>query len=803
MADGTQGRRTVSTVESVHRGSLRASSLKAKRDIEQMSPDMNWGLGMARVVNVDYEEYFVTLRTLMGASQMYERVPVPITFPGAGARHFLGAMPQIGDQCIIGWMPQESSEKGGGTKSPIILAWIIPGVWPGRDWATTGAFDIDEYDTTTPRARSMVSGAHDVIRHKLRHIHPGNIVASSAQGSDLVLDEGVMLSNRRGNEIRLRDQDQALILRSLQQFHAMAGARIYAGMVQRDATFLPPTMVSDGKDWEAIGQAFNGEPFTDDDLENDPGSPKGFLKPSRAQARNSTGDGMTRPTIITDRNIDPYSFLARGSFISDSGFVLDNKHESDSIYGGKPIFRVAANSKANATLHPKSPTLTEYRIEVTHTSDGLLPVTEQTDMFDAERLPGSNPLGKPGLSATNTPFIELVLGSVVGNDPFSQEGRKKYGMPLVANIFDGDRTVPRIEAANIGQDSETAIGDHLAMLFRMVPPLQNSQSPGTFWGVNKQGQLKASIAGGGNSAEIAMAGSMQIALGGGMRFISDGHIEWVTRSKSSLNMKADEGSVFIFGGGPPKTNSAAVERISGTGNGEGDLPSVDILANTNAHVRANRQIVLKSAEIIGNATSIQLNGHEEVAIAGVRKTSITTENFQKSVSASAQESYTGPKYGLPTNFPLHERTYAPTVPGVCEKVTYNQGDREETFKLGSHKTSILIGDMTYETNTGTWTARAVSSKMTLSSSGMTALAPVGTVTLTASAGTATMSGFSGVTIVAAGGQATVRGSTGVYLGAPITGPDLGPIVCAGSLEPFTGLPFSTWGIGAKNHIVGI
>ena len=808
--DALSGRRPVSATEAIHRGALRVSAEKARKKLERMSPDLNWGLGVARVVNIDYEEYFVTLKTVMGASQTHERVPVPMTFPGAGARHFFGAMPEVGDTCIVGWMPQESSEKGGGTKTPVILAWVLPGVWPGRDWAKTGGYEIDEYDTTNPRAQSMISGAHDVIRHKLRHIQPGNIVASSSQGSDLVLDEGVMLSNRRGNELRLRDQDQAFIVRSLQQFHAMAGARIYAGMVQRDATFLPPSMISDGNEWDAIGQSQDGMPLTENDLGADTSAPKGFLKPAKALAKSRTADGNGRATLVTGANLDPYKFLTRGSFIRDSGFAGDNRHESDAIYGGKPIFRVSAKNDLNATLHPKAPTLTEYRIEVTHTSDGLLPVTEQTDMFDAERLPGGNPASKTGLKPINVPFIEHVLGSVVGNDPFSQEGRKKYGIPLVAKVFEGDLIVPRLDGAILGFGSEdgdaaTDMGDHLAMLFRMVPPLQTVDSAGTFWAVNKQGQFKASIGGDPKqfSAEIAMAGSMKIGLGGGMRFISDGHLEWVTRSKSSLHMKAEEGAVFIYGGGAPKTNSSVIERESGTGDGEGDLPSVDILAKTNAHFRANKQIMLKSATLVANATSVQVTGNEELALAGVRKLSLVTENFQKVVSSQAQESYTGPKYLMSTNFPLHDRTYSPMTYGLAERVTYNMGDREETFKLGSHKTSILVGSMTYETEAGTWTARAVQSRLDMGTFGITGVAPAGTVTLTAASGTATMSGFAGATLVATGGLATVRGSAGVYLGAPVTGPDFGPIVCAGSLEPFTGLPFATWGIGAKNHIVGI
>jgi hypothetical protein len=188
---------------------------------------------------------------------------------------------------------------------------------------------------------------------------------------------------------------------------------------------------------------------------------------------------------------------------------------------------------------------------------------------------------------------------------------------------------------------------------------------------------------------------------------------------------------------------------------------------------------------------------------GAAKVSISTDNYQMHSNGKAQESYGGPKYGLPTNLPLHERTYTPTSPGVAEKVLYTLGDREETFNAGNHKTTIIIGNMTYETNLGSWSARAMTSKMEMGSSGISATAQVGTLSMAASAGTATMSGFAGVAMVSAGGSATVRGSAGVHLGAPIVGPDSGPIICSGSLEPFTGLPFATWGLGAKNFTIGV
>jgi hypothetical protein len=801
--------RPLSEVSGLTVGAVDASKLRADVQNETQVPEANSGLGIAKVVNIDYEELFVTLHTIVGTSQTFERVPIPMTFPGAGNRHFFGALPQIGDLCVVGWVPQNSSAPKK-TQTPIILNWIIPGTWLGREWLTSCSVTVDECDTGTSRLQNMYGSAFGRIRHKLRHIQPGNIVASSAQGSDLVLDEGVTLANRRGNEFRLRDQDQAAVTRALQRFDALAGTRLYAGMVQRDATFLSPMMVSDGKEWDGPQQVISGNPVTEAELPDDETAPNGLLTPARIFRKNiqSAEKGFLGKSLLNpDPYIDPYVFLKNGGFITDTGYAT-NGTLPNAIYGGKPIFRVAAQSASNAVLDPKTPTLTEYRLEVTHTSNGILPVTEQTDMFDAERLPNRSDNTGEGQFPSNKPFIEWVLGSVVGNDPFSQKGRAQYGMPLTATIFDGIVPAPRLEAASIPLEGSpaapTTMGDQLATLFHLTPPLALAGTE-TFWGVNKQGQFKASIGGDPkqNSAEINLTGGLKIAVGGDLTWLLGGHYSFTTTSRNSLDLKSEQGAVKIYGGGTTNDESATIERISGTNGGDTDRPSVDIEGRTNVWVKAEKKIFIKGDTIEGNASQINFIGNDGISLDGVKQINMSTDNLVSSVNGKCQESFSGPKYLLPTNLPLHDRSYTPMYPGMtCEKVTYNLGDREEEFRLGNHTTKVLVGNMTYTLLSGVWTVQAVSSTMTMGASGITGTATAGAVSLTATAGAASMTGQTSASLVATGGTATVRGTAGVYLGGPLSGPDSGPIICAGSLEVLTGLPYSTWGLGAKSHIIG-
>src|SRR5690606_38527803 len=105
------------------------------------------------------------------------------------------------------------------------------------------------------------------------------------------------------------------------------------------------------------------------DLGPDESDPKGKLTPARVFSRGSDEDGNLGETGFKfSANIDPFLFLSRGGFIDERGFEQDSRHQSDAIYGGKSVYRVASQSSKNAVLHPNIPTLTEHRIEISHTS---------------------------------------------------------------------------------------------------------------------------------------------------------------------------------------------------------------------------------------------------------------------------------------------------------------------------------------------------------------------------------------------------------------------------------------------------
>lgn len=818
------------------------SSMKAEIDqhfgareaIRKGNPDNSWSMGICRVLVVNYEEMLVTLRTLYGTAEEFDRVPVPLTMPGVGMRHFLGAMPEVGDLCICGWMPQATIGNSANPppRAPVIVNWLPRGPWLGQDWVIEQPFDPEEHGFTTSREQLIVEMQYQRTRHKMRHLQPGNILASSGQGSDLVLDESATLSNRRGNEIRLRDQDQAFIARSLQQFHAMAGTRIYGGMVQRDATLLARTIVSDGLLWDGArqfdddGKPYYGgllagssanNPLYSQGLPPNTQFPLDYLRPGRVLARPLDADGgRQNPILNVDSRLDPYTFLGNGLFIDQNGYVQRSDGvsvDNGSGYGGKRMFRTALLSNASpslrdATSDPSLQTFTEYRIEVAHTSDGTLPVSEQTDGFDADRLPDqAPPNGEPQASTNNSPnnpYITFALGTVVGNDPYTIQGRKVYGVPLSPIILGSDPSSPNPTLVS-ALSPPLALGEQAATLFSLTPVGANA-GPNTFWSVKKNGQFRANIGGptGGNSVELATTGNLAATVGGDLDIIIKKSISVSIEggsqdSNSSYNMVCPTGTINIYAGGRTEGPAASAADQGDPDDGAAALPSMTV-GGLNVLVSGDSNATLQGADnaIVSSPANALIQGGQTVMISGGKKVIQSAEQIEVNAFGKMQVTLAGPSSLNPANGAVRETVIQNALGGTVDKYSVPvTGDREEEFTFGSHTTSIKVGDLTYETNLGTFTAQAGLNSLEIDTfGGMEASIALGDIEMTSYTGSATLKGLTSADLEAIAGTATVKGTT-VILSA--IGGKVGGIMSGADIEPFTGLPFATLGCGSATQ----
>lgn len=753
-----------------------------------------YALALAAVAKVDYKKMEVVL--IIGTGETSLREPIPLTFPGAGNRHFLGAMPEPGDMCIVGWGMQES----GHSRKPYIVGWLIPGTTLGYDWLPTQPYAPSEFGLS-PKTQHQLEGVAGRLRHKLRGMTPGNVVASSSQGSDIVLDESVLITNRRGNEIRIRDQDQAVIFRSLQQFHAGAGFRTYSGMVQRDAKLLPTQMFADSIHWSAPRQVdAEGNALSVVDLDESPHT-EGFLTPATPFQRNESDKSLVG-TIDLPSNLDPYDFLQLGLFITADGY-FQGGHTADAIYGGKPIYRVSSG-RSNGAIDTGAETFTEYRIEVAHSADGTLPVTEQTDGFDANRLPSSSPEDTSPLGASSdAPFIEFVMGTVVGNDPFTEEGAKVYGIPLRPIIFDGS-----VRSPSLTGDIEGNLATQAASLFRMKPPTGEESNP-TFWATTKDGRLMASIVGPGKtwSTEIALQSGLHFGAGRGPEGRSvqadlDG--AFVVNAKAggsadnwAFDLNSETGAVRIYAGASTTVGGMAARNAT-SGEGESGLPGILLESATNTTIKASKSLTLSATRLdLVNAQEVNVKANSGYNVNSGGGISHSSDTSITSTMGKAEYIHSGPKSGKPSNGPIRTTKFVANAAtgfsgGTADKYSLLMGDKVETLTAGDHRTTIAVGNRTYTVN-GVYTATAGGSSMTLSSTGA-ALQGAGTALVAAAGATDIKAGgllsLLGATMSLTAAAISFNSSGGVH---SITPQIPGGMLTDGCIDSITGLPFSASG----------
>lgn len=720
---------------------------------------------VAQIVEIHWEEMRCTLEILNGnGADTRALTGVELLMPSMGNRHFMGGIPEIGDQCVVGWFANDT-RSGTAGKTPAILAWWPSTPWVRHDWHMTQGFDPDENIMEDNKNRQIVQNFYHRVRHKMRHFSPGNIGASSSQGSDMVLDESVLLSNRRANEIIIRDQDQAIVMRSLQQFHAMSGARVYAGMVQRDARTLPREMFSDGIKWDANiqidseGNPYN--PFSGGEGFQNPFD-QGELQPHPVfQREDFDGLGVNIDGERTNykgsfpTHLDPYVFLYNAGFVDENYDELNS--ESDIIYGGKSILLVGNEFGKNAFSNGQA--FTEYRIEMNHLTDGNLPVTEQTDGFDSDRA--SN---KPNVNDA-PPFIEWVLGTPVGNDGFSAKGKEEYGIPIV----------PTLTTLGVANPS-TPFSDHAATLLRVSPVVPNIDD--SFVSFTKGGKFKAKVS---SPTEDALETRVE---GGAFLDVNNELLVQSDKSTFSSTTKTN-------------INSLGSIEINGSGGEEGDLLegggtslSVIIKGNKRISIQSDTAVAFKAPIVdFSQVGQVRLASSDQMEFNTGAGLSQTANTIKQSSMGQFEQVCGGPADFNPLAGPARKVTVteAPVSGGAgtpSDSYTNAFGGKSEVFIGPATNTrTIAVGTETKTITAGSDQIVVGTTVQMTDPTGIKFLAPAGSVTATAGTVIAMTAN-----VVALKGNASVTISgASITLGSP--GSAVGPIVCGSDIHPILGVPF--------------
>jgi hypothetical protein len=791
------------------RAEFSESSLE-KGNIRKVSD--SYPLILARILRVDSKRLVVDV---LPKDEQMPRKNVALSFPGAGGRHFLGAMPEVGDVCVLGSLPAES----GMNSSPVVLCWYAPGAKAGYEWVPVSSHAPDEIGVT-PAEKVMYEGFLNRRRYKLRQMEPGHIIASSSQGADLILDESVSLANRRGNEIILRDQDQAILMRSLQQFSVGAGYRVYGGMVQRDATLLPSQLIKSNVAWSSSRQVDGSEvplPKSGMERNTDPGNVKlSYVFDTAEDGSNINGLQFTDST-------NPMDILRRGLFIGDDGTLYDDRVTRGSTYGGKRIYRVSTDLN-DSTTTPGAETFSEYRIEVNHTSDGVLPVSEQSDGIDIDRLlPNTpNPEDPDPNNLSDSPMVEFVLGTVVGNNPTDE--RDSYGVPLVAKVVSKDgRRQTEIRPYGPGD----SIDDQIAFLLRVRNPSDPQVS--SFIGITKGGAYLSSFQGHGSKVvqEDFRTGKQSFygsdLDGQSWEVNGDGTI--VINNSGNARSTDNIGLDFTSSTGAVRISSGGfiTEGAASTGTGENSSPAkqrigMKLDSSTGTQISAVDKVEIKSSTVaIKDAKSISNTASNSFSINSGDTVSVTSKTYSSSINGYAEYVYGGPKDSLPTNGASRFTNFVASpatgaTGGVVDQYELLFGARDELFRTGRHNTTINVGSFNVNTmgntpiSVGPGAGFNIKTGLPLLDNSVSAnpfsaklAANAGNATVSASKGAVTVTGTLGVTVRSAAGSINIMSPFVRVTAAGLPG----GVLTDGCIDSLTGKPFSESGtVGAAGFRLG-
>lgn len=468
--------------------------LGGARDGSNDGPDAKKYVWAGHVVHVDTESMVCSVRLDSGEGERHD-IPIPAS-GGGGPRSFSGAIIEVGSKVILGWKRYSAR-----SFKPYIISILPPGVYTAREFGPFSSIDPDDLSDVlneSPELKNVPGVNTDVIRLKLRKAYSGDVLHSSREGADILLDRNALLTNRAGNEFVLRDSDQTTVHQTINEYTSNAAGYYRRGLIKRTSFNILP---------DIFGATFDQEQIASQTLNFD------------------ENDQIEFYGIGVNRKISPTSpafslLLDRGLIKVDSeGFGIPNfpTEVSDSDWTGWPYVVTSDGQRISyITAGDRSfgfdqtdQCYTENRMELRHVSDGIMAVTEDGDGVQIDPV---SPI-----------FIEDVCGTVVGNDPHTDAGRLLYKQILKMRVFDDPdqntpSTGPKFEPVDMVQHHTQADSMALARLFRITSPTSGNQFA---FGISKEGRvflhvpksLEGETQDSGKSIDANIAGLLKMVIG--------------------------------------------------------------------------------------------------------------------------------------------------------------------------------------------------------------------------------------------------------------------------------------------------
>ena len=688
------------------------------------------------ITRVDELNLKADVKIITGSGNRFE---LDLTQPMAGPRSFLGGIPEVGSVVIIGYRRRTKQ-----LYDSVILGYIPVGNKLGLKFdpfapVPPGELDAEDVDDVT-----KVYGP--TTRYKRIKGRSGDIIGMSSDGAEMQLSQDVRFFNRGGDSFELRDVDRTLVTQALHRAESDSAAYMFSGAVRRGAMNLPLEIFQTDANG-AITNVVRGQDsryFGRDDL----------------SAAGVTGSTFVDPTThkVLDRINDETEF------------------PSLTFSNGRQVFYASGNAATNFEDPLNGGSLrafTERRIEVRHDTDLTQEVLEEIDGFGMDRPRA---------------YIEYVLGTVVGNDPFSTLGQRQYGKVLKPKIFESFDQIGVPGAGFVLEEClrppSTTVDEALTMaaayLFKISPPRGVSRSPFAV-AVSKQGKLFANIPASSNENYSSKNISVEANLEGCLK----ARIGANTPEKYSIHLTCD-GGIFLDVGSDANgqcitTNyRGAIKNIfRGGSNSVDDVAhSVDVQGNNEVNISGTDiQVVQGSYQktVDGSHTTKA----STINLHGLNGLNVNVGGWNATISGKTQNYYA--------------LIYQETVALGGKLCTILAGGHIENIVAGAKTTTVAAGAIAVNCPAGAYS-------VTVGTGAISVTTGVGAVTLSTGAGAISMTAGLGAVAITAGLAMNLTASTIIMLTAPrvqIGGPTavLGvsrgtPMMPPGSpsLDWITGLP---------------
>ena len=637
-------------------------------------------LHAGHIVHVDTETMVCSVRL---DSMQSERHDVPLNAPaGAGPRSWAGCIPEPGSKVLIGWKKYDT---GARNFSPYIVAFLTGGTFMAREYEPFASVPPEDAAAALklhPELADDPRFSLGVTRLKARKGYPGDFVASSSGGADLIMDRDVLVTNRAGNELRLRDSDQTVVLQALNEFTSNSAGYYKRGLIKRNAFNLLPDLypIEDAK----VAVIAPGNPKDGLDANGEPldRSPAYDLLVDNGD--NGPGFGLIKK--------DGAANFEEGVSPSGSAGLVDPVYPPVTTSDGQRISYVV-HGEHSLGFADTAFAYIEDRTELRHISDGVMAVTEEGDGFQID----------PPFPA----YIEDVMGTVVGNDFHSDAGRPLYKRVLGMKVFSSPaQKVPSDGPIFEALDTVTRLGVMdalgLARLFRINCPQPNSSNQFAF-GISKEGRVMCHIPSTrfgepdekGKSLDLSVQGLVKAVFGADE---NSGNLSLDFRAMGGLNVE-----VGRFNGGPYAGSSIVLNLQGGIKRIINGDPSSGVAEDTTyngsgSEVGTGSKLASWGGTIVSNAGGENAVSGQKITLNAGAGGLISTcaGDAGLTVLGKTQEQYA---QLVTTTYSLGKKRT--TVAGT-DSSTVLAGSASRTVLAGSMSDSVAAGSMSSSVSAGNY-----------------------------------------------------------------------------------------------------